>query len=109
MMPVAFYIVNKSDLNPNILEHPWCICELRTETADTIIFEPKTGFIASFGMTLAENKISYRLKFKNNASLMSLSKKYDNQCRLTAAGKTLNREILELPMMQLYQKKRYTN
>jgi len=100
-MQVAFYIVNKSDLNPDVLEQLWCICELRTETADVFVFEPKAGFITSFGMILAETKISYRLEFKNDAGQMFLTKTYYNQCPLTAAEKILHRKIFKLPVMRV--------
>ena len=72
---MAFFIVNKSDLNPDVLEQLGCICESRTETKDTFIFEPKSGFLVSLGTMLLESKVSYHLEFGHHISQMSLSKK----------------------------------
>jgi hypothetical protein len=66
---MALFIVNKSDLlaHPEFETEVSHFCEKRIESEKSVAFEPKPGFLATFGVFLTEKGISYQLEFEKTS------------------------------------------
>ena len=66
---MALFIVNKSDLlaHPEFETQVSHFCEKRIENEKSVAFEPKPGFLATFGVFLTEKGISYQLEFEKTS------------------------------------------
>jgi hypothetical protein len=62
---MAIFFVNKSDLqkHPGFQEEAVPFCKSINDNELCFLFEPKPGFLASFGVLLTEQGISYQLEF----------------------------------------------
>lgn len=64
-LDMALFIVEKSDLenHPEFRGESTPFCLTVRETDLVVIFEPKAGYLATFGVMLTEKGISYQLEF----------------------------------------------
>ena len=62
---MAIFIVTKSDLmkHPELEKEAILFCESIKENDLSMLFEPKPGYLATFGLMLTEKFISYQLDF----------------------------------------------
>jgi hypothetical protein len=66
---MALFIINKSELvkHPDFEKQASPFCERKLESETTVAYEPKPGFLATFGVLLTEKGISYQLEFDRNS------------------------------------------
>ena len=65
-MPVFKVNKSKLDSQDGFRKEAELFCQTIKEQGDLVLFEPKVGYLATFGVLLTEKGISYQLEFEPN-------------------------------------------